>query len=114
MNAQQQMEGKAQEAPLFLPTQAGKIPPIETFPQPPRQPLRPKRNRWLVIGTVVVALALIASLGAIFLPGLMQRSSGQVKPTPTPTAPVTPGPGDQTPTPPTGVVLGPQACPTAV
>ncbi len=50
-----------------------KVSPAQTFPQPPQRPPRPKANRWVVIGTVIVALAIILSLGVIFIPGLLQR-----------------------------------------
>ena len=96
----------------------------QTLPQPPHRPPRPKANRWLVIGAVILTVALILSLGVIFLPGLIQQPAGQVKPTPTvpgasvtptPGASVTPTPGtDLTPTPEPGVILGPRACPAGI
>ncbi len=46
-----------------------KVSPAQTFPRPPR----PKANRWVVIGAVIVALAIIVSLGVIFIPGQLQR-----------------------------------------
>ena len=76
--------------------------PAQTFPQPPQRPPRPPRNRWMMIGAVVVALALMLSLGDFLIPGLLQRPAGQVTPTPT-----TPG-TDVTPTSPTGVGGQPQ------
>ncbi len=55
--------------------------PAQTSLRPPQQPPRPKRNRWLFIGTVIAALAIILSLGIIFIPGLIRP------PGPAPTCP---------------------------
>ncbi len=113
--------GKEQEIPPQALTslhtqdtlQAEKVSPAQTFPRPPQRPPRPKANRWVLIGAVIVAIAIILSLGIIFIPGLVQRPAGQV--TPTPTTPVTPTPGsDLTPAPAPGIVLGPQACPAGI
>ncbi|HET7641125.1 MAG TPA: hypothetical protein VFK47_20620, partial [Ktedonobacteraceae bacterium] len=108
--------------------QDASVSPAQTFPHPPQRPPRPPRNRWVVIGAVIVALALIFSLGILLIPALLPRPAGQVTPTPTtpisqvtPTAPpgqvtplpTTPGP-DVTPTPPPGVTPGPQKGPIGV
>ncbi len=88
------------------------MPPVQAFPQPPRQ----KRNRWIVIGAVILALALILSLGVFLIPGLIQHPASQATPTaspPTATAPTTPGP-EVTPTPAPGVTQGPQPGPSGV
>jgi hypothetical protein len=95
------------------------MPPAQTFPQPPQRSPRPPRNRWMVIGAVVVALALMVSLGVLLIPGLLQRPTSQVTPTPTVPAgqgtpmPTTPG-TDVTPTSPPGVNPGPKNGPSGV
>ena len=53
-----------------------KVSPAQTFPQPPSRPPRTKANRWVIIGAVIAVFAIIVSLGAIFLPGLLQRPPG--------------------------------------
>jgi hypothetical protein len=101
--------------------------PAQTFPHPPQRPPRPPRNRWVVIGAVIVALALMFSLGILLIPALLQRPADQVTPTPTaPTSQVTPAPTGQvtpvpttpgtdvTPTSPPGVKPGPQKGPIGV
>jgi hypothetical protein len=98
--------------------------PAQPPPQPPPHPPYPHTRRWTVIGTVILVLALILSLGVIFLPGLIQRPTGQVKPTPkapgatstpVPTAALTQTPRtDLTPTPEPGVIYGPRACPAGI
>ncbi len=98
------------------------MPPAQTFPQPPQRPPLPPRNRWMVIGAVIVALALMVSLGVLFIPGLLQRPASQVTPTPTaPAGQVTPAPTitttpgtDVTPTSPPGVNPGPKNGPSGV
>jgi hypothetical protein len=124
MGTQQTEVGNDQEvppqAPRSLHTHATvreeKGSPVQTFPQPPGRPPRPKSNRWFVIGTVLVLLALILSLGGILIAGLVQRPGGQVTPTPLPKVTVTapPSGSDTTPTPEPGVVLGPQNGPAGV
>jgi hypothetical protein len=99
--------------------QEASVSPAQTFPQPPQRPPRPPRNRWMVIGAVIVALALMLSLGVLLIPGLLQRPAGQVTPTPTaPAGQVTPAPTtpgtDVTPTSPPGVNPGPQNGPSGV
>ena len=96
-------------------------PPVRIFPQPPQQPPRPRGNRWVVIGAVVLALALMLSLGVLLIPGLLQRPASQGSPAATPPAatvpttpaPTTPGP-EVTPTLPPGVTPGPQTGPSGV
>lgn len=117
-----------QEAPVWSspPVPGERDFSAQTLPQPPRRPPSPKANRWVVIGAVILVLVFILSLGVIFLPGLIQHPAGQVKPTPSPTAPgatltstpgatLTPTPRtDLTPTPEPGVIFGPQVCPAGI
>src|SRR5215469_1231535 len=91
-------------------------PPAQIFPQPPQRPPRQLRNRWVVIGAVVLALALMLSLGIFLIPGLLQRPASPGSPAatkPAATVPTTPG-ADVTPTPPPGVTPGPQTGPSGV
>jgi hypothetical protein len=97
--------------------QAEKAPPAPPFPQPPQRPPRPMRNRWVVLGAVIVLLALILSVGGILLAGLVQRPGSQVKPTPTaPATTTTPTPSGSVtaPTPTPGVSPSPQPSPPGV
>ncbi len=101
--------------------QEASMPPVQVFPQPPQRPPRQKSNRWVVIGAVILAFALLLSLGVLSIPGLLQHPGSQVTPTPNPpaaTVPTTPAlttPGtDVTPTLPPGVTPGPQEGPPAV
>ncbi|HJT56698.1 MAG TPA: hypothetical protein VJ761_09400 [Ktedonobacteraceae bacterium] len=87
------------------PLQTGS-PPLPPSPRPPQGPPRPTPNRWVVLGTVIVLLAVILSLGGIWLASVVQQPGSQVKPTPT--APVT----TTTPTP--GVSPSPQPSPPGV
>jgi hypothetical protein len=95
----------------------------QTFPQPPQGPPRRKVALWVMISTVTLVLILILSLGAILVPGLIQRPGNQVTPTSTPNTPgtqttvpptSTPSSGDTIPTPAPAVILGPQSCPSGV
>jgi hypothetical protein len=95
--------------------QQAKVSPPESFPQPPRRPPGTGRNRWFVVAAVIVALALIVSVGVIVIPQLGQHPATQVTPTPTaPVTTVTPSGSDTTPSPTPGVVLGPQNGPPGV
>ena len=49
------------------------VSPAPSLPRPPQRPARPKANRWLVIGAVLAVLAIIVSLGVMFIPGQLQR-----------------------------------------
>ena len=112
-------------APISLPTQdtvqEASWPPAQVFPHPPQRSPRPRGNRWVVIGAVVLALALMLSLGIFLIPGLLQRPASPGSPAATPpaaTVPTTPAPTtsgtDITPTPPPGVTPGPQTGPSGV
>jgi Immunoglobulin-like domain of bacterial spore germination len=108
-----------QELPSRSPgsLQAEKVPPVPPFPQPPQRPPRPMRNRWVVLGAVIVLLALILSVGGIWLAGQVQRPGSQVKPMPTaPATTTSPTPSGSvtaaTPTP--GVSPSPQPSPPGV
>ena len=97
------------------------MPPVQVFPQPPQRPPRQKSNRWVVIGAVILAFALLLSLGVLSIPGLLQHPGSQVTPTPNPpvaTVPTTPAPTtpgtDVTPTLPPGVTPSPPEGPPAV
>ncbi len=95
--------------------QPEKVSPMGNFPQPPRRPPRSKRKYWYGVASVIIAVALILSVFALVLALQGQHPSTQVAPTPTaPGTKITPTPGEQTPTPGPGVVLGPQVCPTGV
>ncbi len=95
--------------------QQAKASPPESFPQPPRRPSGTGRNRWFVVAAVIVALALIISVGIIVIPQLGQHPATQVTPTPTaPVTTVTPSGSDTTPSPTPGVVPGPQNGPPGV
>jgi hypothetical protein len=121
----EQKQGVGPPAPTSLHSQdtvqEASGPPAQIFPQPPQRPPRPRRNRWVVIGAVVLALALMLSLGVFLIPGLLQRPSSPGTPTATPpaaTAPTTPVPttpgADVTPTPPPGVTPGHHAGPPGI
>ena len=102
------------------------LPQIQAPPQGLPPPPRSKSDRWLVVATVILVLAIILGGGAFVLALVAQHPGGQVTPTPVPTtiptpgatvtptpgATVTPTPGsDITPTPAPGIVFGPQALP---
>ena len=68
-----------------------------------------------MVAAVIVALALIVSVGVIVIPQLGQHPATQVTPTPTaPVTTVTPSGSDTTPSPTPGVVPGPQNGPPGV
>src|SRR5215470_17403845 len=73
----EQEQGVGPPAPTSLHSQdivqEASGPPAQVFPRPPQQPPRPRGNRWVVIGAVVLALALMLSLGVLLIPGLLQR-----------------------------------------
>lgn len=113
-------QGVRPSAPPSLHTtksgQEAGVSPVQTFSQPLRRPPRPPRNRWVVISAVILALALMLSLGVFLIPGLIQHSASPATPTatsPAATVPTTPG-IDVTSTPAAGVTMGPQAGPTGV
>ena len=49
------------QAPSSLHTQETvpkeKVAPAQIFPQPPQWPARPRANRWVVIGAIILALS---------------------------------------------------------
>ena len=93
-----------------------KMSPTENVPQPPQRPSRNRRGFWFAIAAVVIILALVFSVFAVFIAQPGKSPSTQV--TPTATAPgttVTTTPGsDTTPTPSPGVTQGPQNGPASV
>lgn len=98
--------------------QQDKVSPPGSFTQTPRRPSPSKRDRWYVIAAVIVALVLIFGAGALVISQVGQHPATKVTPTPTkaPVTTVTPTPGgsDTTPSPPQGVVQGPQNGPSGV
>src|SRR5215469_925167 len=71
----EQEQGVGPPAPTSLHSQdivqEASRPPAQIFLQPPQRPPRQRRNRWVVIGAVVLALALVLSLGVLLVPGLL-------------------------------------------
>jgi hypothetical protein len=96
--------------------QQEKLSPAGNVPQPPKRPSRNRRGFWFAIAAVVIVLALVFSVLAVFLAQPGKSPSTQV--TPTATAPgttITTTPGsDITPTPSPGVTQGPQNGPIGV
>ncbi len=96
--------------------QMDKISPAENVPQPPKQPSHNRRGLWFAIVAVVIVLALVFSVLAVFIAQPGKQPSTQV--TPTATAPgttITTTPGsDTTPAPSPGVTQGPQNGPASV
>lgn len=93
-----------------------KVSPPESFPPPPRRPVRSQRKLWIVVMVVIVVAALIFSMIALVLSLRGQQQAQQVTPTPTvsgATVTATPS-GDTTPTPTPGVTQGPQNGPPDV
>jgi eukaryotic-like serine/threonine-protein kinase len=97
-------------------------PPLQVFPHPPQRPPRPWGNPWVVLGAVILALALLASLGVLLIPGLLQHPTAPASTTatlPAATTPVPTTPGQtMTPAPatsPTTVPMPPtqKSCPPA-
>jgi hypothetical protein len=87
--------------------------PTENVPQPPQPPSHKKRNLWFAIGAVVIVLALLFSVLAVFMLQPGKKTGTQV----TPTAPATTIPsmqvGDTRSAPPAGVTWGPQKGPSS-
>ena len=85
-------------------------------PQPPKQPTRNRRGLWFAIAAVVIVLALIFSVFAVFVAQPGKQPGTQVTPTatvPATTSTTTPG-SDVTPSPAPGVTNGPQNGPSGV
>jgi hypothetical protein len=76
--------------------QQGKASPPEGIPQPPRRPPGARRNFWFAVAAVIIALALVFSLGALLIAQLGQHPATQVTPTPGTTVTQVP-PGVSTP-----------------
>jgi Immunoglobulin-like domain of bacterial spore germination len=95
--------------------QLGRASPPPNVPQPPKHTDHNRRNFWLAIATVVIVLALIFSVFAVFIAQPGKQGSSQTTPTTTPGTTVTTTPGnDTTPTPQQGVTQGPQNGPPGV
>jgi hypothetical protein len=95
--------------------QLGTASPPPTAPQPPKHADHNRRNFWLAIAVVVIVLALIFSVFAIFIAQPGKQSGSQTTPTAPPGTTVTTPPGnDTTPTPSPGVTQGPQNGPSGV
>ena len=90
-----------------------KMSPAENVPQPPQPPSHNRRNVWFAIAAVVIVLALVFSVLAVFIVQPGKNTSTQVTPTAPGTTITTPG-SDTTPTPSQGVTLGPQNGPSSV
>ena len=91
-------------------------PPPVNVPQPPQKPSHNRRNFWLAIAAVVIVMALIFSVLAVFIVQPGKQPSTQVTPTataPGTTSTTTPG-SDIAPTPAPGVTNGPQNGPSSV
>jgi hypothetical protein len=95
--------------------QLGRASPPPIAPQPPKHTDHNRRNFWLAIAAVVIVLALIFSVFAIFIAQPGKQTGSQTTPTKTPGTTVTTTPGnDTTPTPQQGVTQGPQNGPSGV
>ena len=95
--------------------QLGRASPPPTAPQPPKHTDHNRRNFWLALAAVVIVLALIFSVFAVFIAQPGKQSSSQTTPGTTPGTTVTTTPGnDTTPTPQQGVTQGPQNGPSGV
>jgi hypothetical protein len=93
----------------------GRASPPPNAPQPPKQTDHNRRNFWLAVAAVVIVLALIFSVFAIFMAQPGKQSGSQRTPTTTPGTTVTTTPGnDTTPAPSPGVTQGPQNGPSGV
>jgi hypothetical protein len=96
--------------------QLEKMSPTENVPHPPRPPSHNRRKVWFAIAAVVIVLALVFSVLAVFIAQPGKNTNTQVTPTTTAsgtTTTTTPG-RDTTPTPSQGVTLGPQNGPSSV
>jgi hypothetical protein len=95
--------------------QLGRVSPPPTAPQPPKHTDNNGRNFWLAIAAVVIVLALIFSVFAIFIAQPGKQTGTQPTPGTTPGTTVTTTPGnDTTPAPSPGVTHGPQNGPPPV
>ncbi len=91
-------------------------PPPVNVPQPPQRPSHNRRDFWFTIAAVVIVLALIFSVFAVFIAQPGKQPGTQVTPTatvPATTSTTTPG-SDVTPSPAPGVTNGPQNGPSSV
>ena len=91
----------------------GRASPPPHAPEPPKQSDHDRRNFWLAIVAVVIVLALIFSVFAIFIAQPGKQSSSQSTPTTAPGTTVTTTPGNKA-TPSPGVTQGPQNGPPGV
>ena len=115
-----QDQGASREAPGTIYTEdtlkLEKATPPVNVPQPPQPPSHDRRRVWFAIAAVVIVLALVFSVLAVFIAQPGKSPSTQVTPTttvPGTTIPKTPG-SDTTPTPSPGVNQGPQNGPSGV
>lgn len=93
----------------------GTASPPPTAPRPPKHPDHNRRNFWLAIAAVVIVLALVFSVFALFLMQPGKQTGSQPTPGTTPGTTVTAPPGtDTTPAPVPGVTHGPQNGPSDV
>jgi len=93
----------------------GTTSPPPTAPQPPKHTDHNRRNFWLAIAAVVIVLALVFSVFAIFIAQPGKQTGSQPAPGTTPGTTVTTPPGsDTTPAPSPGVTQGPQNGPSGV
>ena len=91
-------------------------PPLVNVPHPPQRPSHNRRNFWFTIAAVVIVLALMFSVFAVFIAQPGKQPSTQVTPTatvPATTSTTTPG-SDVAPSPAPGVTNGPQNGPSSV
>ncbi|MGZ3621518.1 MAG: hypothetical protein ACXWPG_00315 [Ktedonobacteraceae bacterium] len=96
--------------------QLEKASPPPNAPQPPKHTAHNRRNFWLAITAVVIVMALIFSVLAVFIVQPGKQPGTQVTPTataPSTTSTTTPG-SDTTPAPAPGVTNGPQNGPSDV
>ena len=95
--------------------QLGRASPPPTAPHPPKHTDHNRRNFWLAIAAVVIVLALVFSVFAIFLAQPGKQTGTQPTPGTTPGTTVTTTPGnDTTPAPSPGVTNGPQNGPSPI
>jgi hypothetical protein len=87
--------------------QLEKASPQVNVPQPPKKPTRDRRKLWFAIAAVVIVLALVFSVLAVFIAQPGKSPSTQVTPTTT-------AGSDTTPTPSQGVTQEPQNGPSSV
>ena len=96
--------------------QLEKASPPPNAPQPPKHTAHNRRNFWLAITAVVIVMALIFSIVAVFIVQPGKQPGTQVTPTataPSTTSTTTPG-SDVAPSPAPGVTNGPQNGPSGV